>query len=334
MVDLETGETSPDQPSKKAAEPKGEGKESNEQHDKTKGENLGSHDESEEATNEKPKAVSTHASESENDMDVRKKFFYSILQSGGQAKTAFALKRERTVSDLKRSRSESDMEVAPGSPDKDHQDVSKSSEDLINPVGPGSSSRSAAAEKEGSETQSNTGDGESSETQSAADNREESETQSTAGNREESETQSVAGDKEGNAMQGNTGQAADSRDETFVGKDNKSSSKPPEKLTRHQSEDLGSHITRQPPMKSQSLDIEIGADAAMKNTFIGAPTSEPEVAATKFEGTEEEATGPSPSKPKSRPYVDVPEFTWSMLHQRLLTELLFAVESDIQVWKT
>lgn len=42
----------------------------------------------------------------------------------------------------------------------------------------------------------------------------------------------------------------------------------------------------------------------------------------------------SPASSKCRPFVDIPEFNWSMPHQRLLTELLFSIEKDIQVWKT
>ena len=40
------------------------------------------------------------------------------------------------------------------------------------------------------------------------------------------------------------------------------------------------------------------------------------------------------SSTKCRPFLDIPEFSWSTPHQRLLTELLFSVEKDIQVWKT
>ena len=42
----------------------------------------------------------------------------------------------------------------------------------------------------------------------------------------------------------------------------------------------------------------------------------------------------SPSKAKCRPFIDIPEFNWSQAHQRLLTELLFSIEKDLQVWKT
>lgn len=38
---------------------------------------------------------------------------------------------------------------------------------------------------------------------------------------------------------------------------------------------------------------------------------------------------PGPRAPPFR----IPEFRWSVLHQKLLSDLLFAVETDIQVWK-
>jgi len=39
---------------------------------------------------------------------------------------------------------------------------------------------------------------------------------------------------------------------------------------------------------------------------------------------------PGPRAPPFR----IPEFRWSYLHQKLLSDLLFALEQDIQVWKT
>ena len=42
----------------------------------------------------------------------------------------------------------------------------------------------------------------------------------------------------------------------------------------------------------------------------------------------------SSEKSKCRPFLDIPEFTWSPAHQKLLTELLFSIEKDTQVWKT
>lgn len=42
----------------------------------------------------------------------------------------------------------------------------------------------------------------------------------------------------------------------------------------------------------------------------------------------------SSEKSKCRPFLDIPEFTWSPAHQKLLTELLFSIEKNIQVWRT
>ena len=39
---------------------------------------------------------------------------------------------------------------------------------------------------------------------------------------------------------------------------------------------------------------------------------------------------PGPRAPPFR----IPEFRWSYLHQKLLSDLLFSLEQDIQVWKT
>lgn len=38
---------------------------------------------------------------------------------------------------------------------------------------------------------------------------------------------------------------------------------------------------------------------------------------------------PGPSRPPFR----IPEFKWSYIHQRLLSDVLFSLETDIQVWR-
>lgn len=35
----------------------------------------------------------------------------------------------------------------------------------------------------------------------------------------------------------------------------------------------------------------------------------------------------------SRSIFRIPEFRWSQMHQRLLTDLLFSIETDIQMWR-
>jgi hypothetical protein len=38
---------------------------------------------------------------------------------------------------------------------------------------------------------------------------------------------------------------------------------------------------------------------------------------------------PGPTRPPFR----IPEFKWSYIHQRLLSDVLFSLETDIQVWR-
>lgn len=47
------------------------------------------------------------------------------------------------------------------------------------------------------------------------------------------------------------------------------------------------------------------------------------------------AEGTSNGDPQStyRAHVNIPEYLWSPIHQRLLGDLLFAIESDVQVWR-
>lgn len=45
------------------------------------------------------------------------------------------------------------------------------------------------------------------------------------------------------------------------------------------------------------------------------------------------STNDGDSKSTYRAYVNIPEYLWSPIHQRLLGDLLFAIESDVQVWR-
>ena len=50
------------------------------------------------------------------------------------------------------------------------------------------------------------------------------------------------------------------------------------------------------------------------------------------EGSKKERTtfSPGPARPPFR----IPEFRWSYIHQRLLSDVLFSLETDIQVWRS
>lgn len=105
----------------------------------------------------------------------------------------------------------------------------------------------------------------------------------------------------------------------------------------------------------------------MKSSFIGAGTSSPEEEKPKTNSQNEnmptdgkasgstngaqssentsESSGPSSQASPARngetansgdqykAYINIPEFLWSSMHQRLLGDLLFAIESDLQVWR-
>ena len=48
------------------------------------------------------------------------------------------------------------------------------------------------------------------------------------------------------------------------------------------------------------------------------------------EGAKRQTFSPGPARPPFR----IPEFRWSYIHQRLLADVLFSLETDIQVWRT
>jgi hypothetical protein len=47
-------------------------------------------------------------------------------------------------------------------------------------------------------------------------------------------------------------------------------------------------------------------------------------------GTQRPMFSPGPTRPPFR----IPEFKWSYIHQRLLSDVLFSLETDIQVWRS
>lgn len=46
------------------------------------------------------------------------------------------------------------------------------------------------------------------------------------------------------------------------------------------------------------------------------------------------STRPMFSPGPTRPPFRIPEFKWSYIHQRLLSDVLFSLETDIQVWRS
>lgn len=71
---------------------------------------------------------------------------------------------------------------------------------------------------------------------------------------------------------------------------------------------------------SPSTSVETGAESSPTST----PSATP--AATSNAGSADQ-------KSTYRAHVNIPEFLWSPIHQRLLGDLLFSIESDVQVWR-
>ncbi len=280
----------------------------------------------------KDASISNREKELGKDNDVRKMFFHSILQSSKRSESAFSVSRDRSNSDaLKRSRSESDVDGSLEMAEKNAGDSGKDDEVMVGR--PRSASSSAVGmvsdeimkeEDVGSKTAEEAGDDKVFE-----------------GDRLSAPEEDTSTDHEISPVDGESTSAADkaasSANKTTSSTSQSSSPTTQKKPTRHHSEDLDrgpKTLSRDPPTKSQSLDLEIG----MKSTFIGPQPVEngdhDGISEQNLTDNDSLHAEPSPSRVKTRPYIDVPEFSWSVLHQRLLTELLFAIESDIQVWKT
>lgn len=234
-------------------------------------------------------------------MDIRKKFFYSIIQSGGKS-TKDTINKEQAISELKkRSRSESDLDQSvEGNDDILHNGKPDDAEEIVRP-------RSASP---------------------------------TVGTQIWDQEKDSKNDEKFSDTKGSDTDDKEGGDRCSPGmKDSAATLKSSQTLQDHRSEDIDREFKSDreipPPSKSNSLDYDVGESAKMKTTFIGSRVPEEEEEEEEKGDRPVEATGiQSTRQGKCRPYVDIPEFIWSSLHQRLLSELLFAIESDMQVWKT
>ena len=83
------------------------------------------------------------------------------------------------------------------------------------------------------------------------------------------------------------------------------------------------------PTSTASKPSQPGSPSSTSQT--GAESSPASTASAAAAGT---SNGDSPElKSTYRAYVNIPEYLWSPIHQRLLGDLLFAIESDVQVWR-
>lgn len=82
------------------------------------------------------------------------------------------------------------------------------------------------------------------------------------------------------------------------------------------------------------------ASTGSKPSQPGSPNSAPQTGAessripTASSVAAGSSNGGSPDQKSTyKAYVNIPEYLWSPIHQRLLGDLLFAIESDVQVWR-
>ena len=108
---------------------------------------------------------------------------------------------------------------------------------------------------------------------------------------------------------------------------------PSESVAKNEGKSLSqseeNHLENQPNGESStSADnkpIHSGsANNASQSGAESSPTSSPAATAGTSDGD---------SKSTFRAYVNIPEYLWSPIHQRLLGDLLFSIESDVQVWR-
>ena len=85
---------------------------------------------------------------------------------------------------------------------------------------------------------------------------------------------------------------------------------------------------------SRALHEQQIGDLTGANSQVARSLSPPTPASIKKikAGSKKERTtfSPGPARPPFR----IPEFRWSYIHQRLLSDVLFSLETDIQVWRS
>ncbi|XP_058789390.1 neurobeachin isoform X7 [Phymastichus coffea] len=101
-----------------------------------------------------------------------------------------------------------------------------------------------------------------------------------------------------------------------------------------------------PNVSTENLAVDSNeSDASLSPAKNSSPQERPRSTSTStqvdpnhFESKKSKQTNPSTrpmfSPGPSRPPFRIPEFKWSYIHQRLLSDVLFSLETDIQVWRS
>ncbi|XP_068176800.1 lipopolysaccharide-responsive and beige-like anchor protein isoform X3 [Antennarius striatus] len=95
----------------------------------------------------------------------------------------------------------------------------------------------------------------------------------------------------------------------------------------------GSTADKTKEIKIAKLDVSNVALDTDRLELKGASATETSQAAAAAGGPSDQKRDSSTSAPRSTMF-RIPEFRWSHMHQRLLTDLLFSIETDIQMWRS
>lgn len=74
---------------------------------------------------------------------------------------------------------------------------------------------------------------------------------------------------------------------------------------------------------------ELTSESRIENKEEKKPEIKPEIKPVASNVDTRPMFNPGPSRPPFR----IPEFKWSYIHQRLLSDVLYSLESNIQVWR-
>uniref|UniRef100_A0A8C2BMB0 Neurobeachin n=1 Tax=Cyprinus carpio TaxID=7962 RepID=A0A8C2BMB0_CYPCA len=88
-----------------------------------------------------------------------------------------------------------------------------------------------------------------------------------------------------------------------------------------------------PPQKEKVEETE-DASAAMVEVDLNQSTSTDETNPNQATASSPSAQGNEGSSSARSTMFRIPEFKWSHMHQRLLTDLLFSIETDVQMWRS
>ncbi|KAJ7325689.1 hypothetical protein OS493_029115 [Desmophyllum pertusum] len=114
---------------------------------------------------------------------------------------------------------------------------------------------------------------------------------------------------------------------------------PSESVTKN--EDKSSAQSEETSLETQPSVESSPASTGSKPSQPGSPNSAPQTGAesspiptaSSVAAGSSNGGGSPDQKSTYKAYVNIPEYLWSPIHQRLLGDLLFAIESDVQVWR-